>query len=85
MPARRRTLLQELQVCDEVCEQCACQVLGFPRASYRYQGVLDELAELRMPLRELATIRGRYGYQRLHILLQREGWRESQADVSLLL
>lgn len=28
-----------------------------------------------MRLRELTTIRVRYGYRRLHILLQREGWR----------
>ena len=74
-PARRRTLVQELQVCDEASERRACQVLGFPRASHRYQSVLDERAELRMRLRELATIRVRYGYRRLHILFQREGWR----------
>jgi putative transposase len=67
--------VQELQVCYEVSERRACQVLGFPRASHRYQSVLDERAELRMRLRELATIRVRYGYRRLHILLQREGWR----------
>lgn len=74
-PARLRTLVQELQVCYEVSERRVCQVLGFPRASHRYQSVFDERAELRMRLRELATIRVRYGYRRLHILLQREGWR----------
>jgi putative transposase len=27
-----------------------------------------------MRLRELATVRVRFGYRRLHVLLQREGW-----------
>ncbi|QDT26370.1 hypothetical protein Enr10x_16710 [Gimesia panareensis] len=66
-PARRRTLVQELKVCYEVSERRAWQVLGFPQASHRYQSVLDERAELQMRLRELATIRVRYGYRRLHI------------------
>ena len=33
------------------------------------------VAEIRIRLRDLATSRVRYGYRRLHILLQREGWR----------
>ena len=35
---------------------------------------LDKQAALRMQLRELAAVRVRYGYRRLHILLRREGW-----------
>lgn len=27
-----------------------------------------------MPLKDLAAVRVRYGYRRLHILLRREGW-----------
>jgi putative transposase len=30
--------------------------------------------ELRMRIKELAESRVRYGYRRLHVLLQREGW-----------
>jgi putative transposase len=30
---------------------------------------------LRQRLRELAAVRGRFGYRRLTVLLKREGWR----------
>lgn len=48
--------------------------MGFGRASHRYQSRRDPAVELRMRLKELAESRVRYGYRRLHILLQREGW-----------
>jgi putative transposase len=47
---------------------------GFGRVSHRYQSRRDPQADLRMRLKDLAESRGRYGYRRLHILLQREGW-----------
>jgi hypothetical protein len=47
---------------------------GFGRASHRYQSRRDPAVELRMRLKELAESRVRYGYRRLHTLLQREGW-----------
>jgi putative transposase len=34
-----------------------------------------------MRLRELASVRVRYGYRRLHILLRREGWRVTHKRV----
>lgn len=44
------------------------------RSSCRYESVADERAALRRRMRELAAVRVRYGYRRLHILLRREGW-----------
>lgn len=58
----------------QVSERRACSALGFPRSSHRYESVRDERAELRIRLRDLAASRVHYGYRRLHILLQREGW-----------
>ena len=49
-------------------------MLTLPRASHRYQSVADEQAALRMRIRDLAQARVSYGYRRLHVLLQREGW-----------
>lgn len=49
--------------------------MGFGRASHRYTSRRDPAVELRMRLKELAESRVRYGYRRLHVLLQREGWR----------
>jgi putative transposase len=36
--------------------------------------VADEQAALRMRIRDLAAARVSYGYRRIHVLLQREGW-----------
>ena len=58
----------------EVSERRACRALGFPRASQRYQSVREDRADLRIRLRDLAAVRVRYGYRRLHLLLQREGY-----------
>jgi putative transposase len=40
----------------------------------RYRSRADEQAVLRMRLRDLAYARASYGYRRLHVLLNREGW-----------
>ena len=67
-------LVEKLEAAYEVSQRRACQALGFPRSSHRYQSIRDERAELRLRLRDLATSRPRYGYRRLFVLLQREGW-----------
>ena len=57
------------------------KVLLVRRSSYQCYSVADEQAALRIRLRDLASSRVSYGYQRLHILLQREGWRVSHKRV----
>jgi len=64
-----------MQVAYQVSERHACRVLGQPRTTQRYQSTRDDRAELRIRLRDLAASRVRYGYQRLHVLLKREGWK----------
>jgi len=56
-------------------------VLQLLRSTYRYRSVADEQAALRIRLRDLAQARVSYGYRRLHILLQREGWRVNHKRV----
>jgi putative transposase len=51
------------------------------RSTYRYCSVARDQTALRMRLRDLAAVRVRYGYRRLHILLQREGWRVNHQRV----
>lgn len=41
---------------------------------YLYRSRRPEQAVLRKRIREIAKVRVRYGYRRIHILLQREGW-----------
>ena len=52
----------------------ACGVLQAHRSTYHYKAHGDEQAEFRKRIKELAETRVRYGYRRIHVLLQREGW-----------
>jgi putative transposase len=58
-----------------VGERRTCRVLGLCRSTKRYVSRRDPQLALRRRLRELASVRVRFGYRRLTILLRREGWR----------
>lgn len=73
-PVRRREVVRHFQAAFAVSERRACQASGFGRASHRYKSRRDPAPALRMRLKDLAASRVRYGYRRLHVLLQREGW-----------
>ena len=57
-----------------VSERHACRLVGIGRSTLRYcsRQRTDE-SRLRLRLRELAAVRPRFGYRRLHVLLRREG------------
>jgi putative transposase len=63
-----------MEMAYQISERRACGGLGWHRSSHRYQSVADRQEALRMRLKELAGCRIGYGYRRLHVLLQREGW-----------
>ena len=73
-PALRRDVVAVLQDSYQVSERRACSAMGFHRSAQRYRSRRDPQVELRMRLRDLAAVRVRYGYRRLHVLLRREGW-----------
>ena len=54
-------------------ERTACELLGVERSSYRYEPRPDRNGELREELLKLARQKPRYGYRRLHVLLERRG------------
>jgi putative transposase len=56
-----------------VSERRACKLLGVDRASYRYEPKPDRNAQLREELVQLARQKPRYGYRRLHAVLERRG------------
>jgi putative transposase len=57
-----------------ISERRACGLLLLVRGTFRYEAVTREANdELRQKLRELAMVRRRFGYRRLHALLQRDG------------
>jgi hypothetical protein len=57
----------------QVSERRACKLLGVDRGSYRYEPRADRNGPLREALLSLARQKPRYGYRRLHALLE---WRE---------
>ena len=56
-------------------------MLQLQRSSYQYRSRKDEQAALRIRIRDLAQARVSYGYQRIHVLLQREGWKVNHKRV----
>lgn len=77
-PAQKRDVVRFLEVGFTqrvpVSERRACAVVGVSRSSQRYRSQASDQAAQKMRLRDLAATRVRYGYRRLHVLLQREGW-----------
>jgi putative transposase len=73
-PGRRRELVRHVQDRFGVSERRGCAALRFHRSSQRYRATRDDQAPLRLRIREIAAVRVRYGYPRIHILLRREGW-----------
>jgi putative transposase len=52
----------------------ACLVMRTTRSSVYYKSRKDPLTGLRQRMRELSQTRVRFGYRRLRVLMQREGW-----------
>ena len=73
-PSRRGPMVERLVGSYLVSERRACRVLRLARATYRYRSCLDPRTELRMRIREIAQARVRYGYRKIRVLLNREGW-----------
>lgn len=53
-------------------------------STYHYRSLATDLTALKMRLKELAETRRRFGYRRLHILLQREGWKVNHKRIHRL-
>lgn len=64
--------MQQLKMQFRSSERHTCELMSIPRSSCRYQRRRDDAA-LRERLIKLAREKPRFGYRRLHILLQREG------------
>lgn len=62
----------------------ACRLAGFSRAAWYKPSRARDQSALRLRIRELAMARPRFGYQRIHILLRREGWRVNKKRVRRL-
>lgn len=52
----------------------ACQALEVDRSTYHYKSRRPDQAGLEARIKEICATRVRYGYRRVHVVLQREGW-----------
>ncbi len=73
-----------LRICFRVSTRRACGVMVATRSTLYYKSRRVEQAALRKRIREIAETRVRYGYKRIHVLLQREGWRVNHKRVHRL-
>ena len=69
----RRRVVTHIKAAYHVSERRACRTTGFARSSQRYRSRRPRRDALRARLHALALEKPRWGYRRLHWLLQREG------------
>jgi len=71
-PAARKPVVQHLREGWGLSERRACGLVCVNRMAMRYVSRRDDTM-IRGRLRELAALRRRWGYRKLHVLLRREG------------
>lgn len=73
-PAAKRDAVAHLQLQHGVSERRTCDVLQIDRSSVRYKSTRSDDADLREAMKIMAAERRRFGYRRIHVMLQRQGW-----------
>lgn len=59
----------------------ACEALEVERSTYHYRSRRPDQAGIESRIKEICSTRVRYGYRRVHVVLQREGWVINQKKV----
>lgn len=59
----------------------ACALFHMSRSLYGYRSVARDSSALLARIKEIAASRVHYGYRRVHVMLQREGWRDNHKRV----
>lgn len=62
----------------------ACRLGGISRAGWYRKSRAKDQSALRLRIREIAFSRPRFGFQRIHIVLRREGWKVNRKRVHRL-
>ncbi len=83
-PAAKRDAVAHLCKAHKVSERRACSVLDVDRSSVRYRSVRPDDGDLRKAMKEVADERRRFGYRRVHLMLERQGWRVNQKKIRRL-
>ena len=67
----------------KVSVERACRLGNFSRGGWYRKRTARDQSGLRMRIRDIAMSRPRFGYERIHVLLRREGWHMSISNVSI--
>ncbi|MDJ1473846.1 IS3 family transposase [Cytophagaceae bacterium NT2B1] len=81
-PVVLRKLVTQVMDDYRISTRRACSVLGLQRSVWYYQKKKrrDDTV-LKKRIKDIATVRIRYGYWRIYTLLRREGWRDNHKRV----
>jgi putative transposase len=67
-------VIDDFRVVYQVSARRICKLFGFSKSSYYYKQVIDHQAiVIKQRMKDIAAVRVRYGYRRIHVLLKREG------------
>lgn len=71
--AKRKAVVHLMEV-HQVSQRRACSALDVDRSTVRYQTRGSDDADLRDAMKAVAKERRRFGYRRLHVMVERQGW-----------
>lgn len=74
-PGAKREAAAHLCMAHGVSQRRACAVLQIDRSSVRYRSTRPDDGDLRKAMRRVASERRRFGYRRIHVMLERQGIR----------
>ena len=80
-PADKPVAAEYLQTGYKVGLTRACGLIRISRSSYRYQSRRGDDSLLRLAIRQKAQQRKRWGYRRLQVLLQRDGYLDNHKRI----
>jgi len=70
--AKRDAVVHAMQE-HGVSQRRACEALSVDRSSMRYRSVRPDDASIREVMKKVASERRRFGYRRIHVMLERQG------------
>jgi len=76
-----RWLAQSLMDEFRISQRRACNVVQTHRSGFHYKSTRRDESVIRKRMREIAQVRVRYGFERIFILLRREGFKDNHKRV----
>lgn len=73
-PDAKRKAVAHLMNIHQVSQRRACSALNVDRSTVRYQSRRADDTELRNAMKAVAKERRRFGYRRLQVMVERQGW-----------